>query len=324
VTTVDDVAGVTRNLFACGVTTYCPTIVTGSFARINLALQAIATACRKDSLVSEAIAGIHVEGPYISAEDGPRGAHDRSYIRDPNVAEFADWQRSAEGKIAMITLAPEREGAVGFIRQLVSDGVKVSIGHTMANTEQLKQASAFGASLSTHLGNGAHPVLPRHPNYIWDQLADERLYMMLIADGHHLPASVLKAMIRAKRDLFIIVSDCVKFGGMPPGRYSSHIGDEVELLDNGRLQTTANPYILAGSAQSLDRGVENAMRLAGVHLREAVDAVTKRPAEAMGWTGLGRMEAGYQANLTLFRLDSDGAVQVQETVLGGRSVWQRG
>lgn len=323
-TTEADVAGVTRALFAHGVTTYCPTVITGSFARMDQAFRAIHAACANNETLNEAIGGIHVEGPYLSAEDGPRGAHEKAHIRDPDEAEFAAWQRSAGGRIALCTLAPERAGAVGFIRRLAGDGVKISIGHTMVTTDQLREAVAAGALLSTHLGNGAHPVLPRHPNYIWDQLAEDGLYAMFIADGHHLSPAVLKTMIRAKRDRFILVSDCVKFGGMPPGRYRSLIGQEVELLDNGRLQTAADPRILAGSAQSLDRGIGHAVQHAGISLREAIDAVTKRPAEAMGWPSLGRLEAGSRANLTLFHFDAANRVHVRQTVLGGRSVWRSG
>ncbi|REE78531.1 N-acetylglucosamine-6-phosphate deacetylase [Paenibacillus taihuensis] len=322
-TTAEDVAGVARALFARGVTSFCPTVITGSAPRIRQAMSAIHAACEQDALLGETIPGIHLEGPYLSAEDGPRGAHERAHIREPDYAEFADWQAAAGGRIALCTVAPEKVGAAAFIRQLREAGVRVSIGHTLASPEELAEAVAAGAAMSTHLGNGAHPVLPRHPNYIWEQLADDSLTAMLIADGHHLGAAVLKSMIRAKQGRFILVSDSVKFGGMPPGRYASEIGQQVELLENGRLQTAADARILAGSAQPLVCGIENAVRLAGVSLAEAIDAVTKRPADAMGWEELGRLQPGAQANLTLFRM-KDGQIQIEETVVGGRSVWQNG
>ncbi|WP_308640040.1 N-acetylglucosamine-6-phosphate deacetylase [Paenibacillus silvisoli] len=321
VTTEHDIAEVARALFRHGVTSFCPTVITGSAARIRQAMRAIRAACENNALLAEAIPGIHLEGPYLSGEDGPRGAHDRAHIRDPDAAEFADWQQAAGGKIALCTVAPEKEGAVPFIRQLCASGVKVSIGHTMASAEQLSAAVAAGATLSTHLGNGAHPVLPRHPNYIWEQLAEDGLTAMFIADGHHLGASALKSMIRAKQDRFIFVSDSVMFGGMPPGRYRSVIGQEVELLPDGRLQTAADPRILAGSAQPLVNGIANAMKLAGVSLADAIDAVTKRPAEAMGWRQLGSLRVGARANLTLFRVEAGNRIRVLETIVGGKTVW---
>lgn len=323
-TTAEDVLGVTKAMFASGVAGYLPTVITGSFERMRQAVEAIRQARDSGAPAAAAICGIHVEGPYLSEEDGPRGAHDRRYIRDPDPDEFFRWQEAAGGLIRLVTIAPERRGAPAFIRELAAAGVAVSIGHTAASADQLDAAAAAGATLSTHLGNGAHPVLPRHPNYIWEQLADDRLHAMLIADGHHLPASTLKAMLRAKRERFIIVSDCVKFGGMAPGVYDSLIGSEVELLPSGRLQTTANPAILAGSAQPIDRGIEHAVRLGGVSLQEAVQAVTVRPAAAVGLRHCGVLEEGADASLTLFEFaEQAGRLSVAETVLKGRSVYKR-
>ncbi|WP_409346391.1 N-acetylglucosamine-6-phosphate deacetylase [Paenibacillus sp. MBLB4367] len=320
----EEVLGVTKAMFACGVTGYLPTVITGSFERIHQALTAIKQAIASGEDSAGAICGIHVEGPYLSGEDGPRGAHDRRHIRDPDLKEFDRWQEASGGMIKLVTIAPERQGAPAFVRELTNEGVAVSIGHTMATAAQIEAAVAAGASLSTHLGNGAHPVLPRHPNYIWDQLAEDGLQAMFIADGHHLPANTLKAMMRAKRDRFIIVSDCVKFGGMAPGVYKSLIGSEVELLPNGRLQTAANPAILAGSAQSIDRGVENAVKLAGLSLKEAVEAVTLRPAAAVGLRHCGKLEPGADASLTLFDFsEGAGKLSVRETVLKGKTVFKQ-
>jgi len=321
-TVAEDILGVTKAMFSCGVTNYLPTVITGSSERISQAMQAIRNACEQNDQVKRSILGIHLEGPYLSSEDGPRGAHEIEFIRDPDAAEFASWQQAAGGKITLVTLAPERKGAIPFIRKLVSEGVVVSIGHTMAGSERLEEAVAAGASMSTHLGNGSHPILPRHPNYIWDQLANDGLQAMLIADGHHLPSNVLKVIMRVKRDQFILVSDCVKFGGMMPGIYRFLHGERVELLANGRLQLADNPAFMAGSAQSLDRGVENAVRLAGISLKEAIDAVTVRPAEAMRFHGLGKLKVGAEGNLTLFDMDHDGKIKVCETVLSGQSVFQ--
>lgn len=320
----EDIVGLTKAMFACGVTGYCPTVITGSNERIRIALAAIRKACEQSTELNEAICGVHLEGPYLSEEDGPRGAHDRAFIRDPDEAEFACWQEEAGGRIKLVTIAPERSGAIEFIRKLTNSGIALSIGHTNATTSQLEEAIKAGATLSTHLGNGAHPVLARHPNYIWDQLSSNELQAMLIADGHHLPLNVLKVMIRAKSKGFILVSDCVKFGGMLPGKYKSLIGEEVELLPNGRLQTLANSAILAGSAQSLDRGIEYVVGQVGIPLSDAIDAVTLRPAEAIG-IEVGRLVQGAVGNLTLFSYpNEEGCLHIQETVLRGKTVYKRG
>src|SRR5690606_39101416 len=138
-------------------------------------------------------------------------------------------------------------GATRLIRHLADLGVIASIGHTGATPEQIRLAVEAGATMSTHLGNGSHLLLPRHPNYIWEQLADDRLSAGLIADGHHLPLSTLKAMLRAKGDKTFVVSDCISFAGMPSGEYTSYIGGEVILGADGRLGMKHQPGILAGS-----------------------------------------------------------------------------
>ncbi|MDF2662009.1 MAG: N-acetylglucosamine-6-phosphate deacetylase [Paenibacillus sp.] len=328
-TSVHDVLGVLNALFACGVTSCLPTIVTGSRERIEQAFRALARVSDSTEWASRSMIGYHLEGPYTSKEDGPRGAHLLAYIRDPDWDEFNGWQEASGGRIRMVTLAPEREGAIPFIADLTQMGIVAAIGHTAAAAEQIEQAVAAGATMSTHLGNGSHPILPRHPNYIWDQLANDKLWAGLIADGHHLPSSVLKVMLRMKRDKAILVSDAVKFAGMPPGRYSTVINAEVELHPNGRLHTVANPAILAGSASPLVDGIANVVNWGGVTLAEAIRMVTLHPSQLMGLNRLGRLEPGAAGNLTLFDWkpgygqEAHGRIIVRETVLEGRTMYRR-
>jgi len=318
-----DVLKLSEGLLAKGVTAYLPTVVTGSNERMARSLRAVASVNRSDHWLGKTIYGIHLEGPYIASEDGPRGAHPKQHVRKPDWDEFVRFQDAADGLIRMVTIAPETEGAIPFIRRLAENGIVVCIGHTMADDEHLALAVEAGATVSTHLGNGAHPVLPRHPNYIWTQLAEDRLWATFIPDGHHLPPSVLKAMMRAKRDKAVVVSDCVSFGGMPPGRYSSNIGEQVELRADGRLSTVANPHILAGSAYSLDRGIAGAIRYTDMDLREAVEAATVRPGAILGERGLGRLDVGCPAHLTLFDFDERSCeIVVRETVVDGRSMYR--
>lgn len=320
--TEQQLVGATAALQQCGVALYLPTVITGHPERMRQGLRTIADYAQAGRPGSASIMGIHLEGPYLSEMDGPRGAHPREHIADPDWESFMGLQEAAQGLIRMVTLAPERSGAIPFIRQLVREGITVAIGHTRADADQLARAVEAGAAVSTHLGNGSDPLLPRHPNYIWEQLAEDRLWATFIPDGHHLAPSVLKVMLRAKGDKAILVSDCVKFGGMPPGRYESLIGGSVELHASGRLNTLANPAILAGSAYSLDRGLATALQYTDMKLPQAIAAVTARPAQLMGCTGLGRMELGSPAHLTLFHYDAGhNRLSVQETVVAGRSVY---
>ena len=321
--THEEVEGVTRTLHRHGVAAYLPTIITGDFDRMRRGLQAIAAYVRSGQYAHESIVGIHLEGPYLSELPGSRGAHPAQYMRDPDWEHFMKLQEAADGLITMVTLAPERDGAVPFIRKLTENGIVATIGHTAASGEQIGQAVAAGATVSTHLGNGSQTMLPRHPNYIWDQLAEDRLWATFIPDGHHLAPSVLKAMLRAKRDKAIFISDCTRFAGMPPGRYESPIGGMVELTAEGRLHMAENPEIFAGSALLLDTGIGIAVRHTDLTLAEAVQAVTLRPARAIGREALGALAAGNPANLTLFDFDPEsGIVSVRETVVAGRTVYR--
>src|SRR5262249_50270568 len=147
-----------------------PTLITNSFEALAHGFGTLAKACDSDSALNRALPCFHLEGPYISPEDGPRGAHPRAHVRTPKWDEFQRWQEAAGGRIRLVTLAPEQEGALPFIEKLTEREILVAIGHTAATGPQIRAAIKAGAKLSTHLGNGSHAMLPRHDNYIWEQL----------------------------------------------------------------------------------------------------------------------------------------------------------
>ena len=236
----------------------------------------------KDTLpLGKAMDGFHVEGPHISPEDGPRGAHPRRWVRPPDLEEFRRWQDAARGNIRLVTLAPEWPEAPAYIEALVAQGVVISIGHTGADTRQLADAVSAGATMSTHLGNGAHSILRRHPNYIWEQLAEDRLTASFIVDGIHLPQSFLKAAVRAKGvSRSVLVTDASAPAGAKPGRYA--LGEqEVDLTADNRV-VLAGQDKLAGSALRMDHAVQNVMRLVGLPLADAVTMATTNPARVGG------------------------------------------
>ncbi|OWJ65931.1 N-acetylglucosamine-6-phosphate deacetylase [Inquilinus limosus] len=282
-----------------GVTTFLPTLITASEASITAALAAIAAARAVDPLVAHAIPAVHVEGPHISPEDGPRGAHPRDQVRPPDLAEFDRWQAACDGLVGLVTLSPHHDGAPDYIRGLVARGVHVSIGHTDASPAQIAAAVAAGAALSTHLGNGIAATLPRHPNPIWSQLAEDRLTASFIADGHHLPAEVLKAMLRAKGlDRAVLVSDAAALGGLAPGLYDQPIGGRVELTVDGRLGLAGTPF-LAGAARPLKQDVALAIDMASISLADALRLATVNTGRFVG--GRGVLAVGAPADLVRFR-----------------------
>jgi N-acetylglucosamine-6-phosphate deacetylase len=286
-----------------GVGLCLPTVTTGGFGQTRRALRAIADACAQDAAIAHAVAGIHLEGPYISALDGPRGAHPLAHVRPPDWDEFQLFQEAARGMIRMVTLAPELPGAVDLIERLTVQGILVALGHHAATAQELDAAVAAGALLCTHLGNGAHAQLPRHPNYIWEQLGDDRLSAGFIMDGHHLPPSVARSMLRAKGlDRSILVSDAIYLAGMPPGS-AEFMGMRVELTPERRVNLAGTPY-LAGSALALAEGIGNAVRFAGITLAEALRLATVNPATMLGvddrW---GVIAPGRAADLLVFTWD---------------------
>ncbi|MEK3723251.1 N-acetylglucosamine-6-phosphate deacetylase [Paenibacillus sp. FSL H8-0034] len=297
---VEAIGLMTREVLKSGTTAFCPTVITARFEQIHSSMTAIRLACERDPFIDSCILGIHLEGPYLSEQDGPRGAHPLEHVKDPDWEEFCAWQEAAGGRIRMVTLAPERSGAVPMINKLVQAGILVCIGHCAASHEEITAAVDAGARMSTHLGNAAHSHLPRHPNYIWSQLAEDRLIPSIISDGHHLHPSVVKVMARAKNNHIVLVSDAVHLAYMQPGIYKTHVGGEVELLPSGRLQTVANPLVLAGAAVSLAECVQNFKRFTQSDLQTAFKLATLIPARLIGEPLLGDVQTNGLADILTF------------------------
>jgi N-acetylglucosamine-6-phosphate deacetylase len=321
---LDDVARSLEALVATGVTRCYPTIITASPDAMRDALATLARA--KAALpLGEVIDGFHVEGPHISPDDGPRGAHPRQWVRPPDLEEFRRWQDAAGGGVRMITIAPEAPGAPAYIEAVAAQGVVVAIGHTNATSEQLADAISAGATMSTHLGNAAPAMLRRHPNHLWEQLADDRLTASFIADGLHLPASFLTVAIRAKgMARSVLVTDASAPAGAVPGRY--RLGEQdLDLTPDGRV-VLAGGERLAGSALSMDRAVANVVRLAGVPLADAAAMATSNAARAGGVPGrTAGLVPGQRADVVRFRVDpASGRLQIHETYVSGRRVFRRG
>ena len=303
-------------LAAAGTTQQTATIVTSPRDRICRNLEVFSNTCAGNRDMAAAIPGIHLEGPFISAEEGPRGAHDPEYIRDPTIEEFREWQDAASGRICMVTLAPERKGAIEFIEALVDGGVIAAIGHTGATREDIRRAIEAGASYSTHLGNGCHAMIPRHDNYIWEQLAADELYMGIIPDGFHLPPSTMKALARAKGfDKTVLVSDVSRMGGLEPGDY--HWGGiQVRVHPDGHLNVIDTPF-LAGAGHLLDWSLVKFIRSAGCSLADGLALCTENPAKILGLDS-GWLQPGKAAHM--FQFGHHGS----EDRLAVQKVWREG
>jgi N-acetylglucosamine-6-phosphate deacetylase len=321
--THEDIALSIRAMFACGVTRFFPTVITGPPGSMSAALRNLANA--KESIAGgSAMEAFHLEGPYISPEDGPRGAHPARWVRPPDPEEFRRFQDAAQGHIRLVTLSPEWPQAPRFIEKIVETGVVASIGHTRASATQLSDAVNAGATLSTHLGNGADAVLPRHPNYLWEQLAEDRLAASFIVDGFHLPPSFLNVALRAKGlERSLLVTDAVMPAGCPPGAY--RLGEvAVELHPDGSVRLAGGTR-LAGSALMMHRAITNVMKTARLSLRDAISLATRNPAR------IGRipyrqrgLNPGDRADLVRFRYDeAANEITILETYVSGHQVFRQ-
>lgn len=319
--TSDDVVNALKPHYRYGVTRLCPTLITNSYEGLATGLAAIRAACESNPFADRMVCGCHLEGPNISSEDGPRGAHPREHVRPADWSEFQKLQEISGNRIKLVTIAPEVDGALDFIRRAVQSGVVISIGHTAATPEQIRAAVDAGARLSTHLGNGAHAMIHRHRNYIFEQLADNRLTASLIVDGHHLPATLVQIFLKVKTPKrTILTCDAAGWAGCPPGVYESKLG-RSEILENGKLVVAGQRELLAGSAQETDTCVANVMEFTGVSLKDAVDMASKNPAKLLGYEVV-RLRRGSLADLMVFRIPSEGKrLEIEATIASGELMY---
>jgi N-acetylglucosamine-6-phosphate deacetylase len=310
----ESVYSVIERCRAHGVGAFCPTLITNSFEALRHGFTTLARCVASDVVAAAAIPVFHLEGPYLSPEDGPRGAHPRRHVRPPDWDEFQHLQEAAGGRIRLVTLAPETEGALDFIERLTGSGVVAAVGHTAASPECIRDAVRAGARLSTHLGNGCHAILPRHPNHLWEQLAADELHASLICDGHHLPPAVVKCIVRIKTPgRAILTCDAGSLAGLPPGRYRAW-DQELEVLTEGKIVVAGQPF-LAGSWVFTDACIGTVMRDAGVGLADAVAMASDNPRRLLGLP-VNTLEPGSPADLVLFDL-LDGRVVVRHTIVAG-------
>jgi len=306
---------VAEEVLHTGVTTFLPTLITQSEEHLLSSLAAIREAVERFPLVRKVVAGVHMEGPFISPEDGACGAHPREHVRPPSLEEVDRWQSVSGNLIRLVTLSPHWDGAAAAIGEMRRRGIHVSIGHTHADAVQIHDAAAAGAELSTHLGNGVAAMLPRHPNLIWAQLADERLVATLIADSHHLDRDTLLTILRSKGlGRSILVSDAVALTGMPPGRYVTSVGGEVELSLDGRLGLVGTAY-LAGAARSVTECLSWLLEVSCLSLAQALALVTINPARFVGRGGT--LQPASPADLVCFRHSIGEHLAVSEVWLDG-------
>ena len=314
----DQLLGVCRNLLTTGVTRFCPTLITADLKQLARNIKEIQQACQRHPLVRTMVLGIHLEGPYLNPEDGPRGAHPSAHVARPDWGEFERLLLPADGRVRMVTVAPEVPGGLAFIQKASQSGLVVGIGHCKPEAEIIDQAVSAGARISTHLGNGTHKMLDRHQNYLQKQLAHDGLMASIICDGTHLPDYFVKNVVRAKgKSRVILITDATAASHAPAGRYS--LGNlEIEADADGVLRLAGTPYF-SGSTLTMARAIANCAAFSGITLASAIKMVTENPAVLFDGIS-GKLETGQRADLVLFKAKRK-KIHIQRVYLAGRLLY---
>jgi N-acetylglucosamine-6-phosphate deacetylase len=279
--TPEDMHRISTEMVARGIIGYCATLITSGMDVYRRNLPIIARTMDEPG-VRGRLLGIHMEGPYLSRVEGARGAHDAGLMRLPDNDEFDRFQEWAQGRIEILTIAPEIPGAIRLIEHVTARyRTKISVGHHLAPREALRQAVDAGATLITHLGNGCPNMLPRHDNILIHQMAEDRLQAGLIGDGNHLPDDFIRVALRCKGiGRVFIVSDCAPIAGFQPGEYET-LGNRVRLTSSGRIQNVTGMH-LVGSGLNLAECMRLLVQRGLLTEDEAWQAGLKNPLVILG------------------------------------------
>lgn len=319
--TQEQMEKVVEALRSNGISSFMPTFITNSHENLLRNFR-LAGNTLKNRNIRDSIPGFHLEGPYISPERGYYGTHPPEFIRKADWNEFMKYQEAAGGNIIQVTVAPEAEGAIGFIEKCTDNGIVVSLGHSNASAEIINLAVEKGARISTHLGNGLANMIDRHRNPIWPQLANDLLMPSIIADGHHLLREEIVVFTRVKGpDNIFLTSDLSPLGGMPPGTYS-YMGSEIIHTSDGFLRNSGM-NCLAGASRTIRTGVENMIEFTGCSLPAAIDMASRNVARACLLNDRGAIEAGKRADLILFE-PAGCRINIRKTIVNGRIVFDNG
>jgi len=296
-----------------GVTSYYPTTVTAPIDSTLRALERLAGAVekREPGAVQEGAracpVGIHLEGPFIS--HARRGVHPPENLLKPTFAAFERFWQAARGRIRMLTIAPELDGAMEVIAEASRRGVCVSLGHSDADLRTSERGIAAGARHATHTFNAMRPLNHRDPGILGAVLTDSRLSADIIADGVHVDPAIVRLFARSKGpDQTVLITDSTAATGMPDGVY--RLGSlEVEVRD-GRCTSDGK---LAGSVLTMDRAVRNLAHFASWTLEQAVAAASLNPARVGGLSNKGALTVSAKADFVVL----NAAGEVERTFVGG-------
>lgn len=299
---VDDLLSATRQLRVAGCTRFLLTLITDQWPKLTARLRHLKNLRAQSAELRSAIAGWHIEGPFLSAEPGFHGAHNPKLMLDPTAAHIRELREITGNDRLLLTLAPERVGALEAIALAKSLGIKISLGHTNASAEILRQAVQAGATMFTHLGNGCPRELDRRDNILWRVLETSGLTVSLIPDRIHISAPLFRVLHRVlNSNAIFYTTDAMAAAGAKPGRYS--LGDlEVEV---GTDQIVRQPgkTNFAGSALRPCDGIFRAAEMLNCTWQEVWPRFSETPAKLIGL--LHQLEAGMPADFCVLKFDGE-------------------
>lgn len=309
----EKLAHMAETLARFGTTAFLPTIITAAEEHILRVLAGLGAAM--DDMKSGAIPlGLHLEGPFLNLSK--RGAHPAEHVRPPSLPFLERAYKASNGKLRMLALAPELEGALLVIRRAVEMGIVVALGHSDATYDQAIKAIDAGATHCVHIFNAMRTLHQREPGIIGAILSDDRIHAAIIADGVHVHPALVKTIVKAKgRERVVLSTDGTAATAMPDGKYL--LGGRYFTVENGVCRDEEGH--LAGSSLTQDRALRNMLSWTGLSLREALITATANPANVLGLKNKGVIAPGADADLVF--LSSN--LEVQKTMINGEVVYSK-
>jgi N-acetylglucosamine-6-phosphate deacetylase len=277
----DDLLSAARKLREAGCTRFLLTLITDEWTLLTARLRHLRALRSEVPELRDAVAGWHIEGPFLSSEPGFHGAHNPALMRDPSPQSIRELREITETDPLLLTLSPERNGALKSIETARSLGIKISLGHTNASAEVLRDAVKAGATSFTHLGNGCPRELDRHDNILWRVFETPGLMIGVIPDRIHVSPALFRLMHRVlPPDSIYYVTDAMSAAGMPPGKYP--LGKlDLEVGPDQIVRQPGKP-LFAGSALRPIDGVFRAAEMLGCEWQKVWDKFSEAPLRLMG------------------------------------------
>ena len=302
---------ISKGILECGVTSFLPTTLTDSTEKLNEACKVIGDEYK--SVTGAKVRGIFLEGPFFTEKY--KGAQNASYMSDPDIEKLKKWKELSDGLVNKIAIAPEREGAIDFIKEANAMGVRVALGHSDASFDEAVDAVDAGANIFVHVYNGMSGLHHRNPGMVGAAMSTDS-YGELICDGHHVNPNAANILMNAKgRDRIALITDCMSAGGMPEGDYK--LGEFPVVVKDGtaRLKDSGN---LAGSILRLKEAVKNVVEWEIADVFEAIQMASLVPAKSLGMDDVcGKLHEGYDADFIVL----DENLDLKATFLNGKRVF---